>query len=208
MNRVLMAVLAAAMALAPASARAGTPAAGVNEELRSGFFFDFNVGGFFVAGARNKPVSNAQVMIKLGLGYDFIKTSKPEDTFGFGVGVYYALGAAAGACFDEVDDNDNCTGTADFAANSFAAEAIFKVRLYDRLYLRPRLLVGYDYFPADNPDAKVAGGVGGVLAGAGLGLEYATHLDHFSIGIDVDGRIIIGPNIPAFAFYPMIKYTF
>ena len=45
-------------------------------------------------------------------------------------------------------------------------------------------------------------------AGVGVGLEYATSFDHFSVGADFLARYIIGPNIPTFALFPRVKYTF
>ena len=209
MNRALMAVLAAAITLAPAGASAGTPATGIDEQLRAGLFFDLNVGGSFVAGAQNRTVSNAQVTMKWELGYDIIKTPKPSDFFGLGLGIYYQLGAAANACFDTWDDKKQlCSGTSDFEIHTFAAEVIFKLRLIDRLYFRPRIVLGFDYLPPTGDNTKVAGGIGGFKPGLGVGIEYATHLDHFNVGIDVDAGLIIGPNIPTVAFYPMVKYTF
>jgi len=41
-----------------------------------------------------------------------------------------------------------------------------------------------------------------------VGVEYATSMDHFSVGADVMSRFILGPNILSFAIYPRIKYTF
>ena len=39
-------------------------------------------------------------------------------------------------------------------------------------------------------------------------IEYATNMDHFSIGLDVAFRFVIGPNIPSLGFYPRVQYTF
>jgi hypothetical protein len=48
----------------------------------------------------------------------------------------------------------------------------------------------------------------GFNVGVAASLEYATNMDHFSIGVDVSYRIIIGPNINVFAFFPRVQYTF
>jgi hypothetical protein len=226
MNRALTALLAASLALAPALARAGTPTAGVVQEIRSGFFADVNLGGFFTgAGTNNlgkKGVSNAQAYLQLGIGYDIIKTARPEDSFGLSIGVNFGMGASSASCFSTVTTAGTCVfdgtkGTSDptnlapdnFTATMFGAEVVFKVRLVDRLWLRPRIEGGYallDPEPLKDADGNLIGG--GAYAGLGVGLEYATHMDHFSIGADIGARLIIGPNIPTFTFYPMIKYTF
>ena len=45
--------------------------------------------------------------------------------------------------------------------------------------------------------------------GAGLGFEYATHMDHFSIGVDVFWRMVLaGQGINTLQFFPRVKYTF
>ncbi|MGC4114156.1 MAG: adventurous gliding motility protein CglE [Myxococcales bacterium] len=221
MNRALMVVLAAAMALAPAGAWAGTPSAGVAQEIRSGFFADVNLGGFFTATGTNsrgnKGVSNAQAYLQLGIGYDILKAKPPDDSFGLALGLNFGLGSSAASCFANVTTSGECiydsskkaTDPTNIAPDNFTVtmiglEAIFKVKVYDRLYLRPRVVAGYAFLepvPIENLGLTF-------YAGAAVGIEYATHMDHFSIGLDIEGKLIIGPNIPAFAFYPMIKYTF
>jgi hypothetical protein len=41
-----------------------------------------------------------------------------------------------------------------------------------------------------------------------MGIEYATQMDHFSIGADVVGRYILGTSIASLAIFPRLKYTF
>jgi hypothetical protein len=221
MNRALMAVLAAAMMLAPAGAWAATPSAGVAQEIRSGFFVDLEPGAFFSAGGTNsrgnKGVSNAQLYFQLGVGYDIIKAVAPSDAFGLALGLNLGVGASAGSCFATVTTNGAClydpakraNDPDNIAPDNFTwtlvgLEVIFKVKLVERLYLRPRVLVGYAFL-----DPQPIQNLGMTFyAGIAAGIEYMTPMDHFSIGLDVDGKLIIGPNIPAFAIYPMFKYTF
>jgi hypothetical protein len=33
-------------------------------------------------------------------------------------------------------------------------------------------------------------------------------MDHFSVGLDISYRLIIGPNINGLMFYPRVQYTF
>lgn len=221
MNRAFLAVLAAAMTLAPAFAWAGTPSAGVAQEARSGFFADISPGAFFTATGTNsrgnKGVSNAQAYLQLGIGYDVLKM-KGEETFGLAIGLNFGLGSSAASCFANVTTNGDCIydtskKTSDptniapdnFTVSQLGAEVLFKIKVYDRLFLRPRITVGYaflDPLPIENLGLTF-------YAGVAFGIEYATRMDHFTIGIDLfDAKLIIGPNIPTFAIYPVIKYTF
>ncbi len=210
MIRALTAVLAAILvAFVPDAAQAGTPSAGVAQEIRSGFFADVNLGGFFTAtglnSKGNKGVSNPQAYLQLGVGYDVAKF--------LAVGAHFGIGSSANSCF-ATRVGDKCLSGATVVSDSFTltmlgAEGVFKVAVGERLFLRPRIDVGWTFLepaPAVDKDGKEVGG--GAYVGAGFGIEYATHMDHFSIGLDIGGKFIIGPNIPVFAFYPMIKYTF
>ena len=46
------------------------------------------------------------------------------------------------------------------------------------------------------------------LLGGGVGIEYATHFDHFSVGLDLAGKYFLGPNVLGVAIAPRVKYTF
>ncbi|MFN7132816.1 MAG: adventurous gliding motility protein CglE [Myxococcales bacterium] len=204
-----MAVLATM--LLPAASFAAVPAAGVQQEIRTGFFTDVNLGGFFTVGGKNSAgasrPSNAQPYLQLGIGYDVAKN--------FSLGASFGLGASASACFSEVDPKSGvCVGTdadgkkttvADnFTATTFAAAALYKHYFNERFTLQPRLLLVYARLdPGLRP-----GATGGFLAGASVGVEYATHMDHFSIGADAAGQFVVGPNIFSVAIFPKVKYTF
>jgi hypothetical protein len=45
-------------------------------------------------------------------------------------------------------------------------------------------------------------------AGEGPGVEYATSMDPFAVGVDALARYLIGPSIPTIAIFPRVKYTF
>jgi len=47
-----------------------------------------------------------------------------------------------------------------------------------------------------------------VLLGAGPGLEYATRLRHFSLGLGVDGVFALKAKAPGIAVLPTLRYTF
>lgn len=212
MNRILLSAILSVVLL-PAAAQAATPAIGVPQEIRSGFFADVNMGAFFALGGVNSDnqsaPSNAQAYLQLGVGYDILKNVS--------LGVNFGLGTSAASCFSTIDKGGNCSGIVDgksarmsdnFTATMFTLEAAYKHYFSERFTLQPRLHLGYamlDPAPVAKNDKEVTGGP---LFGLGVGVEYATRMDHFSIGADVYGRYISGPNAFTVAVYPKIKYTF
>ena len=78
-------------------------------------------------------------------------------------------------------------------------------QVVERFYLGGKLLGGFTLL---DPDPIGAGSPGGGNFGVALSLEYATNMDHFSVGLDISYRLIIGPNINALMFYPRVQYTF
>ena len=58
------------------------------------------------------------------------------------------------------------------------------------------------------PDVASTGVRSALNVGVAASLEYATNMDHFSIGLDVAFRMVIGPNIMALQFFPRVQYTF
>jgi len=47
-----------------------------------------------------------------------------------------------------------------------------------------------------------------ILAGGGLGVEYATHVPHFSVGLGADFLVLLPEPIMTIAIYPTVRYTF
>jgi hypothetical protein len=131
-------------------------------------------------------------------------------------GISFSLGSSAASCFAEVDSKDGrCYGINEadgtnvdiadnFTVSSFAGELAFKLPLNYRLKVQPKVHAGLSLL---DPEPRVSV-TNAVLVGAGVGVEYATHMDHFSIGAEVFGNFMVGPNISSFAIYPKIKYTF
>lgn len=211
-SRLFGAVLAAV--LLPATAFAAVPPAGVAQEIRSGFYTDVNLGAFFTLGGKNSAgasrPSNAQPYLQLGIGYDIAKN--------FSLGLGFGLGASASACFGEVtatgckgpdETGKSVTLPDNFTATTFTAAASYKHFFTERFTLQPRLLLGYSLLsPGPVRDTNGVEVTGGFVAGGSVGVEYATHMDHFSIGADASGQFIVGPNIFAIAIFPKVKYTF
>jgi hypothetical protein len=211
----LLIAAALAASMAPAAARAGAPAAGETQVLRSGFFADVNLGAFATAGGRDaagqSTLSSPQAYLQLGLGYDLSRR--------FSVGASFGLGASAASCFAVVKGGacvfdgaraasaDNAAAD-NFTVSLFTLQASYRLLFTERLSLQPRLHAGLAALdPA--PRRNSASGVSwGFAAGGGLGVEYATRLDHITLGADLSARWVTGAQILALAVYPKVKYTF
>ena len=171
-------------ALAPAAGRASVPAAGVPQTIRSGLFADVNLGGFATALGRDAAdratLSNPQVYLQLGLGYDIARS--------FSLAASFGLGASASSCFAKVKGGacvfdaagaataDNLAAD-NFTVAMFALEASYRHSLGDRLSLQPRLHLGIaalDPEPRRNGSAPVNKGF---LVGAGVGDRKSTRLN-------------------------------
>ena len=113
-------------------------------------------------------------------------------------GVYYRRFAG------RVTPGGPCVQSDAFTITFFDGSLAYLLRLGDRLYLTPKVLAGWTLMDP----APISGRTNGVNVGAGVGIEYATSMDHFTIGADVVGRYILGANIPTVSIYPRVKYTF
>lgn len=202
-----------ALILFPTLTFAAAPSEGVPLKVRRGFFTDVNVGALFTLGGANS-YSNAQTYLQLGVGYDVSEAIE----LGFNVG----MGASAANCFATVspagtcisEDRDPNNGNRPFElSDNFTmlfidVDASYYFKLAERFYLTPKLTGGYTLL---DPAPVRSGGkpvTSGPNAGAGIGVEYATSMDHFSVGAQVVMRFVIGPNIPVMTPYARIKYTF
>lgn len=187
--------------LAPVLAFAATPPEGVPLEVRRGFFTETNLGVFGTVGGAD-GYSNAETYVQLGVGYDL--SSRLE------LGASFGLGASAANCLTTRDALGRCASPDSFTMMFFDLSAAYLHPLKGRLYLVPRVAAGYtrlDPAPRDTSsgDARTASGLN---LGAGMGVEYATAMDHFSIGADLMFRYVLGVRVATFALYPRIKYTF
>lgn len=201
-----------ALVLLPSVSLAATPSEGVALKVRRGFFTDVDVGAFFTLGGAN-AYSNAQTYLQLGVGYDLSESIE--------LGLNVGIGASAANCFAEVSASGTCVSadrdpntnrpfelSDNFTVTLLNLNAAYLIKLAERFYLTPKLAAGYTLM---DPAPVRSGGrpvTGGPNAGAGIGVEYATSMDHFSVGADVMVRYVIGPNIITMAIYPRVKYTF
>jgi hypothetical protein len=188
------------MALLPSAALAYLPNEGVELTVHKGFFTEADVGAMLTVGGGDS-YSNAQSFIQLAIGVDLSRHVE--------LGLQVGLGSSNVNCFAQGSAvAGTCTAADSFTmlmADGFGA---YLVPLAPRLWLTPRLMAGYTNL---DPNPVTAGGHAVYQAfnlGAGVGVEYATSLEHFSVGAEVSARYVFGANIPAIAIAPRVKYTF
>lgn len=186
--------MACVLALIPEAALAATTPQGVALKVRRGFFTETDIGTFFTLGGAD-VYSNAQSYLQLGLGYDL--SDRVE------LGAHFGMGANSFNCFAQREAT-LCPTTDSFTVTFFDVTVAYLQRMVDRFYFTPKVAVGYTLLDP-SPVRDITRGLN---VGAGVGFEYATQMDHFSLGLDVLGRYVIGAGIPAFTIYPRIKYTF
>ncbi len=192
--------------LAP-TALAATPSEGVPLQVRRGFFTETDIGGFFTLGG-DDGYSNLQTYLQLGVGYQLvIQDGKGIVPFGFHVGI----GSNAQNCFAGKKPNGDCSQADNFTMTFLSLSGGYLARVLERFYLGGKLLAGYtllDPAPVYTTGATPTPVNGGLNVGVAGSLEYATNMDHFSVGIDVAFRFVVGPNILSLGFYPRVQYTF
>lgn len=192
-------LLGCVLLLVPGFAAAATPSQGVELKVRRGFFTETDIGTFFTLGG-NDAYSNAQTYLQIGLGVDLSERLE--------LGAHFGLGANAFNCFSG-RTGGVCNQTENFTVTFFDATLAYLVPLAERLYLTPKVAAGYtmlDPAPVVRSDGQSF--TRGINAGAGIGVEYATAMDHLSIGADVLVRYIPVAGIPAVTIFPRVKYTF
>jgi hypothetical protein len=121
------------------------------------------------------------------------------------LGVQVGIGANSQNCWGTYDAaRDRCANADNFTMTFITVSGGYLHQVIERLYLGGKLIAG-----ATLLDPEPVTGVGvGANVGAAFALEYATNMDHFSVGLDVSVRFVIGPNILGFAIYPRVQYTF
>lgn len=196
----MSAALLAVALLASGTSRGAVPSEGVVQEVRRGFFTETDIGGFLTVGGRN-AYSNLQSYLQLGVGYQLTVAD------GAGLvplGVHLGIGANGQNCWAGLLPDGTCSASDSFTLTFVSLSAGYLFRVAEQLYLGPRLLVGGVLLdPEPVSGVRLAASVGGSLS-----LEYATSMDHFSVGLDVSYRLVLGPRISAIAIHPRVQYTF
>lgn len=204
--RPFLPAVLAAMVLVPMAAQAATPMQGVPTQIRRGFFTETDFGAFFTLGGEGKSPSDAQAYFHLGIGYDLYAQGDHFVAVSAGVG----MGTSAGSCFG-FSDGETCAATdGTILSNNWSATMVEGSLLYGyqvvpRLMLTGRILGGTSWIQPQAFDGK-EGTV--PLVGAGIGAEWATQFDHFSLGLDIAGRMFLGTDAMGVSIAPRVKYTF
>jgi len=200
---VVKLLLSVALVFMPFVAHAATPPEGVPLKVRRGLFVETGLGAFWTLGGES-GYSNAQPYLQLGLGYDL--------TEHISVGAQFGLGSNSVNCFAGYAPGTQDCRLADSFTLAFGDVTVgYRFPLSERFYLVPRLAAGYtrlDPAPVEVSGGSASEAVYAPNAGLGLGVEYATSMDHFTIGADLLVRYVLGPDVPTFAVFPRVKYTF
>lgn len=198
------------VALAPSLALAATPSEGVPLKVRRGFFTETDIGGFFTLGGNN-GYSNLQSYLQLGAGYQIgIMDEKIAIPIGFTVGI----GANAANCWNGLTKAEECSSSDNFTITFLTASGGFMYSVVERFYVGGKLLVGYTLLdPPPVTDTTGAQFNKGINLGVALGVEYATNMDHFAIGVDLGYRMILPIGVQSDImhsahFVLRVKYTF
>jgi hypothetical protein len=168
---------------------------GSPEAIRTGFYAETSLGTFFTLGGGDS-YSNVEAFLGIGVGYDITKA--------LSVSVQFQLAPSAGDCYV-------VNGADTFTMLAIDAEVSYRFEVANRLFIPVRLFGGAaDFTPVpSNALAPVTNSdVWTWSIGGATGIEYATHFDHFSIGLEASGRFVQALNMTAIAIYPRIKYTF
>ena len=178
---------------------------GSPEAIRTGFYAETSLGTFFTLGGGDS-YSNVEAFLGIGVGYDITKA--------LSVSVQFQLAPSAGDCYvvnGAGADQCPAAGSDTFTMLAIDAEVSYRFEVANRLFIPVRLFGGAaDFTPVpSNALAPVTNSdVWTWSIGGATGIEYATHFDHFSIGLEASGRFVQALNMTAIAIYPRIKYTF
>ena len=219
MARTLLLGVALLGALAPALALAQSQAPGAApllekeppvDEVERGFYLGADVGVSYLGGlpaAPNTPSpSSWGLMLRLEVGYDigryftvslfgaFAAYSAGSDYIGFSNGV------ASGAFTQLIPG----------LAVRFNAIGFADSQGVQRTWLYVKAGAGWAFF---QPQAlftptPATSSYSAFYAFAGLGVQYYTHLRHFSIGLEVDGTYLAKSKEWGFMVTPNIRYAF
>lgn len=191
----------AGMAQEAAPAMPTDPRAARFNEVERGFFMGFEVGylrlfktptadqvKFQTAGTEGGPANG--MVVGVNMGYDI----SPHVALSL-----FALGASerAGPSYGAFDV---FVGGADLRVSPLAIRDSYGVR---RLYVYVHGRAG---FLMTSPDGLF--GTNDVYLAGGPGLEYFTHLRHFSVGLAVDLGYVSKASTMGLAITPTIRYTF
>jgi hypothetical protein len=184
------------------------PTGGLDEPPRRGAYAEAAIGAFSTLGG-SRPFSLVQPYLGLTVGREIGAASSLFASVG--------IGASSDSCFQP--SATGCAASDSFGATFFEGGAAFGVLRSDRLAVALKAVAGITMLSA-SPFAGRNGDVPGTLfaphAGAGIAVDYDTHLDHFGVGVDAllretlvnrpdgSGRTMLG----SLALLPRVRYVF
>jgi hypothetical protein len=206
--------LAALLSLAPVSGALAqedgpAPQTGVDPRPKRGIFAETTLGLFTSLGG-SQALSNGQPYLGMTVGRDLGDLAT--------IFVALGIGASSASCFD-LTAAGTCNAADSFGATYLEGGASYGKELANRLRLSGRIVAGVTQLapgPIKDTVAKVVpDSLYGFHAGAGLGIDYDTRLDHFAVGFDIIGRFTVAGrpdsgtfNLFTIAFLPRIRYVF
>jgi hypothetical protein len=207
--RPLLAVLAAAAASAAEPAR--SPLNGVDAPPRRGTYVESTLGLFSTLGGTAK-LSSAQPFLGISVGREL----------GTRTAVFLALGigASSASCFAPIGAS-GCEGADSFGATFGEVGLSVGTQVARRTLVSLKVVGGVtDLSPGPlKKGASVPDHLLGFHGGAGLALDYDTHLDHFAVGLDALLRYTLARATPSgqptqtvgiasLALLPRVRYVF
>ena len=219
MRRTLLFGVALLGAIAPAVALAQSQAAGAApliekeapvDEVERGFYLGADVGVSFLGGLPAAPgtpsPSSWGLMLRLEAGYDigrYVTVALFGAFAAYGAGsdyIGFSNGVASGAFTQLIPGLDVRVNFLGFADSQGV----------QRTWLYLKAGAGWAFFQptALFTPTPATSSYSALYAFAGLGVQYYTHLRHFSIGLEVDGTFLGKSDEWGFQVTPNIRYAF
>ncbi|MFO0726783.1 MAG: adventurous gliding motility protein CglE [Myxococcota bacterium] len=192
-------------------------------QIRRGLFAETDVGVYFTFGGTNtndapnfpkKSISNIEPYLGVFFGYDIVRGQKLTFAAGLKLAAGYSGGAGRVSATQLTDGTPVGELPADFGIMQLGAGISVSYLLSDRIAIVGKADGGMSaVLPNPLIPASVAGAGGaafGGIFGVGLGMEYFTLLNDFSVGLDVrfSMAMLSGASIPGLGITVPVKYTF
>ena len=184
------------------------PSGGVDPAPRRGTFAETALGAFATIGGSSR-ISGAEPYLSMTVGHNLAERSALFVSLG--------IGASGASCFDR--GRTGCAAADSFGVTFVEMGASAGTQIASRTLLSAKVLGGVGIFspgPFAHLDGSVPDRVVAPHLGLGFALDYDTHLDHFSVGIDALGRYSLANKpdnqgraaIASVAVMPRVRYVF
>lgn len=203
-------ILVLLLGAVPLQATLAAAVSGVEEPPRRGTYVETSLGVFTALGG-SAAFSNAQPYLSMTFGHEIGEQASIFASLG--------IGAVSASCYDAL--KGNCVAADSFGATYLEGGAAYGFPVAFRTLLALKVVGGF----TDLSPGPVRNGSGvpdhlpGFHLGAGLALDYDTHLDHFAVGFDAIVRYTLARytppggssqtlGLPSLAVMPRIRYVF